>query len=85
MTTAPRTKPHSIRDLQSEIEAEVEPAIDLLRRLIAESSVEGSDAIGRAEQLIADAVRPLGGREAVHSLGGVPNLVVEWGGRTDRP
>jgi len=71
--------PASQAALQNEIDDELEPTLDFLGRLIAEASVEGTDAITRTQQMIASAARPLGGREAVHTYDGVPNLMIDWG------
>jgi acetylornithine deacetylase/succinyl-diaminopimelate desuccinylase-like protein len=65
--------------LAASVDEELEPTIELLRRLIAEESVDGSGAIGRCLDAIAAAVQPLGGRRRRVEFDGLPNLVTEWG------
>jgi len=65
--------------LAAAIEAELEPTLDLLGRLIAEPSIAGSTSIGRCVELIDDALRPLGGRRRTVEFDGLPNLVADWG------
>src|SRR6185312_2865709 len=55
----------------------------LLGRLIAEESVDGSDAIGRCLDAIDEAVEPLGGRRRRVEFDGLPNLVTDWGDDAD--
>jgi acetylornithine deacetylase/succinyl-diaminopimelate desuccinylase-like protein len=69
--------------LESSVEEELEPTLDLLSRLIAEESVEGTPAIGRCLELIDDAVAPLGGRRRQVTFDGLPNLVADWGDADD--
>jgi acetylornithine deacetylase/succinyl-diaminopimelate desuccinylase-like protein len=69
--------------LESSVEDELEPTLDLLSRLIAEESVEGTPAIGRCLELIDDAVAPLGGRRRQVTFDGLPNLVADWGDADD--
>jgi acetylornithine deacetylase/succinyl-diaminopimelate desuccinylase-like protein len=65
------------------VDAELEPTIELLGRLIAEESVDGSDAIGRCLDAIDEAVAGLGGRRRRVAFGGMPNLVADWGDAGD--
>jgi acetylornithine deacetylase/succinyl-diaminopimelate desuccinylase-like protein len=69
--------------LQASVEEELEPTLDLLGRLIAEESVEGSPAIGRCLEMIDGAVAPLGGRRRQERFDGLPNLVADWGDADD--
>lgn len=65
--------------LWASIDDEVEPTLELLAGLIAEQSVDGSDAISRCLDLIDDATQPLGGRRRRLAFDGLPNLVTDWG------
>ena len=65
--------------MEASVQEELEPALELLGRLIAEESVEGSPAIGRCLELIDEAVAPLGGRRRQVQFDGLPNLVADWG------
>jgi acetylornithine deacetylase/succinyl-diaminopimelate desuccinylase-like protein len=69
--------------LQVSVQEELEPTLDLLARLIAEESVDGSPAIGRCLEVIDDAVAPLGGRRRQVAFDGLPNLVADWGDAED--
>lgn len=69
--------------LAASVDEELEPTIELLRRLIAEESVDGSGAIGRCLDAIDAAVQPLGGRRRRVEFDGLPNLVTEWGDAGD--
>lgn len=79
---SPRTPVDQAR-LEASADAELEPTIGLLGRLIAEESVDGSDAIGRCLQVIDEAVAPLGGRRRRVEFDGLPNLIAEWGDAGD--
>jgi len=65
--------------LEASVDAQLEPTMGLLGRLIAEESVDGSDAIGRCLDAIDEAVEPLGGRRRRVEFDGLPNLVTDWG------
>jgi acetylornithine deacetylase/succinyl-diaminopimelate desuccinylase-like protein len=69
--------------LSASIDRELEPTLDLLSRLVAEESVEGSDAIPRCVELIDDAVQPLAGRGRRVEFDGLPSLIVDWGDADD--
>ncbi len=69
--------------LESSVQEELEPTLDLLGRLIAEESVEGSPAIGRCLDAIDATVAPLGGRRRQVAFDGLPNLVADWGDADD--
>ncbi len=69
--------------LSASIDHELEPTVDLLARLVAEESVEGSDAIPRCVELIDDAVQPLGGRRRHVEFDGLNSLVADWGDADD--
>ncbi len=70
-------------DLAAAADEELKPTLDLLARLIAEESVEGSAAISRCLELIDDAVDPLAGRRRRLEFDGLPNLVADWGDTGD--
>jgi acetylornithine deacetylase/succinyl-diaminopimelate desuccinylase-like protein len=69
--------------LSASIDHELEPTVDLLARLVAEESVEGSDGIPRCVELIDDAVQPLGGRRRHVEFDGLNSLVADWGDADD--
>jgi acetylornithine deacetylase/succinyl-diaminopimelate desuccinylase-like protein len=69
--------------LSASIDQELESTVDLLGRLVAQESVEGSDAIPRCIELIDDAVQPLGGRRRRVEFHGLPSLVADWGDADD--
>jgi acetylornithine deacetylase/succinyl-diaminopimelate desuccinylase-like protein len=69
--------------LAASADEELEPTVDLLGRLIAEESVDGSDAVGRCLAVIDDAVQPLGGRRRYVEFDGLPNLIADWGDAGD--
>jgi acetylornithine deacetylase/succinyl-diaminopimelate desuccinylase-like protein len=68
--------PDAVADLAH---GELEASIELLSRLVAEESVEGSPAIGRCLGLVADAVAPLGGSARWVRYDDLGNLLVSWG------
>lgn len=65
------------------MQEELAPTLDLLGRLIAEESIEGSAAIAHCLEAIDDALAPLGGRRRQVSFDGLPNLVADWGDAGD--
>lgn len=75
--------PVELGRLSASIDQQLEPTIELLGGLVAEESVEGSDAISRCIELIDGAVRPLGGRRRRVEFDGLPNLVADWGDADD--
>ncbi len=86
MSPEPRVAPGApveLGRLSASIDQELEPAIELLGGLVAQESVEGSDAIARCIELIDGAVQPLGGRRRRVEFDGLPNLVADWGDADD--
>jgi acetylornithine deacetylase/succinyl-diaminopimelate desuccinylase-like protein len=73
------TREHAEPDLGALVDGELDPTLELLARLVSEPSTEGSDAIGRCLDLIADELEPMQGRASRPQWKGPPNLVVEWG------
>ena len=81
--SCPVTEPVDPARLAASVQEELEPTLELLGRLVAEESTEGSAAIPRCLEVIDDAVAPLGGRRRQESFDGLPNLVADWGDAGD--
>lgn len=60
----------------------LEATIALLARLVEEESIEGTPAIDRCLQIVAEVVAPLGGVQRWVEYGSLRNLVVDWGDRS---